>query len=98
MKRLFLTSMMIFLWSFTWFIPIFTKYSNCWYWAVWQRITKGGQIIPLASKRWGGHHWIWQDKDGVKWEYTRKDLPEYSFWYQLYVYKGYARKFRAIGK
>lgn len=98
MKHKIITAWMIFLWSFTFFIPIFTNYSNCWYWSIWQKISKGGRLIALPSKRWGGHHWIWEDKNGVKWEYTLKGLPPYSAWWEVFVYKGYVRKFRVINK
>jgi hypothetical protein len=95
-KRWIMTYWMISLWSLTFMIPIFTAYSNCWYWSLWKRITKGGKMIPIASKRWSGHHWIWQDPDGVLWEYTLKDLPPFSAWWELYVYKGFVRKFRTF--
>lgn len=89
-----MTSWMISLWLFTFAIPVFTKYSNCWYWSLWKKITVGGKMIPIPSNRWAGHHWVWKDPDGVIWEYTLKGLPPWSKWYELYVYKGYVRKFR----
>ena len=73
MKKKIITAWMLFLWTFAFFIPIFTQYSNCWYWSIWKKITKGGRVIPIPSKRWGGHHWIWEDKDKVQWEYNLKD-------------------------
>ena len=94
MKHKLINLWMIFLWCFTFFIPIFTKYSNCWYWSLWQFAFKGGRIIGIPSKRWGGHHWVWEDKDGVQWEYTLKGLPRYSPWWKMIVYKGFVRKFR----
>jgi hypothetical protein len=89
-----MTSWMIFLWIIIFPVPVLTKYSNCWYWAFWKRITCGGKMIPLESKRWSGHHWLWQDKDGVYWEYTLSGLPPFSPWYTLVVYNGFVRKFR----
>lgn len=93
-----MTAWMIFIWIIIFPVPIFTRYSNCWYWALWKRITRGGRMIPLASKRWGGHHWIWEDNNLVQWEYTLKGLPKYSAWWTLIVYNGFVRKFRRISK
>ena len=98
MKKKIITAWMLFLWTFAFFIPIFTQYSNCWYWSIWKKITKGGRVIPIPSKRWGGHHWIWEDKDKVQWEYTLKGLPPYSPWWIMVVYKGFVIIFRVINK
>jgi hypothetical protein len=99
MKKYIVTGWMIFLWVLIFPVPIFTRYSNCWYWSLWQKITKGGHMIPYASKRWSGHHWVWKDNNGETWEYTTiRKLPKFSPWWTLVVYKGYSRKFRTINK
>lgn len=99
MKAWLITIWMIFLWCLIFLVPCATAYSNCWYWSVWQRITRGGQIKPVASKRWSGHHWIWIDPQGTAWEYTtRRRLPAFTPWYKLIVYQGHTRKFRSFNK
>jgi hypothetical protein len=56
-------------------------------------------MIPYASKRWSGHHWVWEDKNNEIWEYTPiRKLPKFSPWWTLVVYKGYTRKFKTINK
>lgn len=95
MKKYIITGWMIFLWIIIWPVPFLTKYSNCWYWSLWKKITCGGRMISIPSKRWSGHHWVWEDHDGNQWEYTTKrKLPKFSPWWTLVVYEGYSRRFR----
>lgn len=95
MKKYLVTGWMILIWIIIWPVPLFTKYSNCWYWSLGMKMSRGGKMIPMQSKRWSGHHWVWQDLEGYQWEYTpNRKLPKFSPWWTLVVYEGYSRRFR----
>ena len=85
---------MIFLWILLLPIIPFINYSNCWYYAMWHKIRHNAKIIPMPSKRWSGHHWIWIDSESQAWEYTLTKMPKFTPWYKLVLYKGVVRKFR----
>jgi len=96
MKRKLVTAWMIFIWIIIAPVIAFTSYSNCWYYALMQKIKYGGNMVPISSKRWSGHHWIWIDEDMQPWEYTLTKMPKFTPWYKLIVYKGVVRKFRTL--
>ena len=87
------TSCMVVLWVLQLPIVIFLpKYSNCWYYAVKNKLRYGGKIFSLESKRWAGHHFMWLSPEHELWEYTYPDMPENTPWYKLLIYKGKIRK------
>ena len=95
MKK-FTTLWMIFLWFLLLPIIAFIPHSNCWYYSVKRWILEGfrGKVIPVESRRWRGYHCVYQDADGVLWEYTLKRMPRFMPWWKLIVYRGVERRYR----
>ena len=50
--------------------------------------------MAFPSKRWSGHHFIWIDKNGTPWEYTKTNMPRFVPWYKLVIYSGTVRRVR----
>lgn len=89
-----LTILMLFIWTLLLPIAPFIPHSNCWYFAMKKRILRGGKVHLIRSKRWSGHHWFWQDKNGLFWEYTMTRMPKFTPFWKLIMYRGVERRFR----
>ena len=75
-------------------IKIFTKKSNCFYYALEQRILYGGKIKMVKSKRHAGHHFYYENKNKETFEYTVPNLSKSVSPFKLIIYSGTIRKFR----
>ena len=75
-------------------VRILTNKSNCFYYALEQRILNGGKIKMIKSKRHGGHHFYHETKNGETFEYTIPNLSKVVSPLKLIIYSGVVRKFR----
>ena len=94
--RVLMTAWLFLLWFLLMPIVLLTPYSNCWYYAVKRLVFEGfvGKVVPIASKRWRGYHCVYQDVDGVMWEYTMKKIPRNLPWWKLIIYRGVERRYK----
>lgn len=90
------TRLMIVLWCLQLPVVIFLPgYSNCWYFAVKNKLMYGGDIISIPSRFWAGNHFMWLDNNHKLWEYVYPKMPKNTPWYKLLIYKGKPRQIKA---
>lgn len=66
--------------------------SNCYIWAIQQRLTRGGKLNLRRTVMWRGPHMTWTDNDGVEWEFTFIFARPRPWWYIPFYYKGVVKK------
>lgn len=69
-------------------------YSNCLFWATWQKIRYGGKLNFYKSNTWKGFHVTWTNLKEEEWEYTILDQHKRKWWYYPILFKGIVRKRR----
>jgi hypothetical protein len=74
-----------------------TFYSNCYVWAIKQRIQHGGKINIRRTITWIGPHTTWTSNKGIEYEFTyvfpRKAIIRNVIWY-----KGCIKRIEPNGK
>ena len=67
-------------------------YTNCLFWALWQKFKYGGKINYHRSGTWKGFHVSWTNANGEIWEYTAPTQNKRDWWYLPILFRGVVRR------